>query len=271
MPRHSFRQRRNDTAPSTNVVYGLNPVREVVARSPRMIATLYVARALRAAESLVVEARRLGIPVESAESEALDRMSGGGNHQGVVARTKPFEFQAIEDVMAAMPSLVVVLDGITDPQNVGAIIRSAEVLGAGALVLPKDRSAAISATVVRASSGAAVHLPVVQVVNVARALEQLKASGYWIVGLDAAGTSRFRELPPLERAAIVIGGEGKGIRPLVAKSCDFMVAIPVRGRVASLNAAAAAAIGVHELANRVNLGVGAPAGSDRPPPDPGRC
>lgn len=251
MPRHSIRQRRNEPAPTASLVYGLNPVREVMASSPGMIAVMYVARGLRAADALVADARRGGVAVEIAEADALDRMTAGGNHQGVVARTKPFEFRAIEDVIDASPRLVVVLDGVTDPQNVGAILRSGEVLGAGAMILPKDRSAAISPTVLRASSGAAVHLPVAQVVNVTRGLEQLKAAGYWIVGLDAAGTSRFQQLPSFERVAIVIGGEGKGIRPLVIKACDFLVAIPVRGRVASLNAAAAAAIGIHEVANRV--------------------
>jgi 23S rRNA (guanosine2251-2'-O)-methyltransferase len=144
------------------------------------------------------------------------------------------------------------LDGITDPQNLGAIVRSAEVLGAGGIILPRDRNAGVTPAVVRASSGAAVHLPISQVVNLVRALEQVKDAGYWIVGLDAAGRSGFQELPPFERVAIVIGSEGKGIRPLVARACDFMVAIPVRGRVASLNAAAAAAIGIHELATRLS-------------------
>jgi 23S rRNA (guanosine2251-2'-O)-methyltransferase len=250
MPRHSIRPHRSDAAPSTTLVYGLNPVREVVGTSPGMIATLYVTRGLRAAEPLIEDARRHGIAVETVESNALDRMTAGGNHQGVAVRTKPFEFRAIEDVIGAAPALVVVLDGITDPQNVGAIIRSTEVLGGGAVILPKDRSAAVSPTVLRASSGAAVHLPVAQVVNVTRALEQLKAAGYWIVGLDAAGTSGFQQLPTSDRWTIVIGGEGKGIRPLVARACDFLVGIPVRGHVASLNAAAAAAIGIHELANR---------------------
>lgn len=254
MPRHSTRPHRTDATPTTSLVFGLNPVREVLVSSPRMIATLYVARGVRTAEPLVADARRHGIVVEVVDPDALDRMTAAGNHQGVAARTKPFTFHEIEDVTEAAPGLVVVLDGITDPQNVGAIIRSAEVLGAGALILPKDRSATVSPTVLRASSGAAVHLPVAQVVNVARGLEQLKAAGYWIVGLDAAGSSRFQELPSFERAAIVIGGEGKGIRPLVAKACDFMVAIPVRGRVASLNAAAAAAIGIHELANKLAPG-----------------
>lgn len=255
MPRHSIRTHRNNAAPVAGLVYGLNPVREVVATSPSVIEILYVARGLRAAEPLIGDARRHGLAVEIVESDALDRMTAGGNHQGVAALAKPLGLRTIEDVIAAGPALVVVLDGITDPQNLGAIIRSAEVLGGGAVILPKDRSAAVSPTVLRASSGAAVYLPVAQVVNVSRGLEQLKAAGYWIVGLDAAGTSEFQQLPMSERWAIVIGGEGKGIRPLVARACDFMVGIPVRGRVTSLNAAAAAAIGVHELAKRVNPGV----------------
>lgn len=267
MARHSFRTRRNESPPSTNLVYGLNPVREVVACAPRMIAALYVVRGLRAAEGLVAEARRHGIAVEFLELDTLERMSAGGHHQGVAARTRPFEFQAFEDIMEVAPRLVVILDGITDPQNAGAIIRSAEVLGAGAMVLPKDRSAAISSAVLRASSGAAVHLPVAQVVNVARGLEQMKAAGYWIVGLDAAGPSRFRELPVFARVAIVIGGEGKGIRPLVAQACDFMVAIPVRGRVASLNAAAAAAIAIYELADKAGGGGGDPTDGTGPVPE----
>lgn len=219
---------------------------------PHAITTMYVARDAHAVERLVPEARERGIFIEIVDHDTLDRMSGGGNHQGVAARTRAFTFSSLEEVMQVAPPLVVVLDGLTDPQNVGSIIRSAEVLGAGALVLPKDRSAAISPAVLRASSGAAVHLPVAQVVNVARGLELLKAAGYWIVGLDASGPSRFRDLPTIARGALVVGSEGKGIRPLVAKTCDFMVALPLRGRVASLNAAAAAAIGIYELAERVS-------------------
>lgn len=251
MRRHSFRQRRTDAAPPTDMIFGLNPVQEVLVASPQLIEKMFVVRGVQVGERLLVEARRQAIAVETIERGQLDVMTSGGHHQGVAVRAKPFAFVALEDVLRVPPSIVVVLDGITDPQNVGAILRSAEVLGAGALVLPKDRSAGISPTVMRASSGAAVFLPIAQVVNVVRGLERIKDAGYWTVGLDASGASRFRDLPSTERTAIVIGGEGKGIRPLVARACDFLVAIPVRGRVASLNAAAAAAIGIHELASRL--------------------
>lgn len=231
---------------------GLNPVLEVLRVSPNLVERLYLAPALQAGERIAAEARVLGIAVEITDRTVLDQMTAGAHHQGVAIRTRPFAFVAIEDLLRAAPPLLVVLDGITDPQNLGAIVRSAEVLGAGGLVFPKDRSVGVTPTVVRASSGAAIHLPMVQVVNLVRALDQLKESGYWIVGLDAAGTSKFQDLPAFERASVVIGGEGKGMRPLVARSCDFTVSIPVRGRVSSLNAAAAAAIGIHEIRSRLS-------------------
>lgn len=251
MPRHSFRQRRTDVVPSSDVLFGLNPVREAMLASPRTVERLFVASGVQVADRVAGEAKSLGIPVEVTDRVALDRMTGGGHHQGIAAKTKPFSFSPIEDLLRVAPRLLVVMDGITDPQNLGAIVRSAEVLGAGGAILPKDRNVGVTPAVIRASSGAAVHLPISQVVNLVRALEQIKEAGYWIVGLDAAGESRFQDLPQFERLALVVGGEGKGIRPLVARSCDFTVAIPVRGRVTSLNASAAAAIGLYELAARM--------------------
>jgi len=251
MPRHSFRQGRRESASSNDLIFGLNPVLEALRVAPDTLEKMYVARGVQAADRLVAQARALGVVVEMTERDVLDRMTAGGHHQGAAVRTKPFCFVAIEDLLRRAPALLVALDGITDPQNLGAIVRSAEVLGAGGVVLPKDRNAGVTPAVVRASSGAAVHLPVAQVVNLVRALDLIKQAGYWIVGLDAAGWSRFQDLPRFERAVIVIGGEGKGMRPLVARACDFTVAIPVRGRVSSLNAAAAAAIALHELASRL--------------------
>jgi 23S rRNA (guanosine2251-2'-O)-methyltransferase len=219
--------------------------------APRTIERLYVARGADVADGLVAEAQRLGVAVEITDRQRLDDMTGGEHHQGVALQTKPFAFAAIEDVLRRAPSMVAVLDGIVDPQNLGSIVRSAEVLGAGGVLIPKDRSAGVTPAVIRASSGAAIHLPIAQVVNLVRGLEQLKGEGYWIVGLDPGGRSRFQDLPRFDRVALVVGSEGHGMRPLVQRACDFVVAIPVRGRVASLNAATAAAIGFHELAARL--------------------
>jgi 23S rRNA (guanosine2251-2'-O)-methyltransferase len=251
MPRHSSRNRRGGAAPSSDVLFGLNPVSELIRASPEAIQKLYVARGAHAVDRVVAEARAREMVVDVVDRELLDGMTGGGHHQGDAARTKPFAFVALEDLLASPPTIVTVLDGIEDPQNLGAIIRAVEVLAAGAMVLAKDRSAGVTPAVVRASSGAAVHVPIAQVVNVARTLEQLKGAGYWIIGLDVEGTSRFQDLPSFERVALVIGGEGRGIRSLVMRACDFVVAIPVRGKVASLNAATAAAIALHELTTRV--------------------
>jgi 23S rRNA (guanosine2251-2'-O)-methyltransferase len=251
MPRHSIRQRSNRSAAAIDVLFGRNPVLEVMRLAPDTIQKLWVARGADMGERLVADARTTGVVVEIVDRQALDAMTGGGHHQGVALQTKPFAFMAVENLIQRAPAMLAVLDGIVDPQNLGAIVRAAEVLGAGGVVIPKDRSASVTPAVIRASSGAAVHLPMAQVVNLVRGLEQLKESGYWIVGLDAEGRSTFQDLPRFERVALVVGSEGHGMRPLVTRACDFVVAIPVRGRVASLNAATAAAIGLHELGSRL--------------------
>lgn len=251
MARHSFRQRSPRSAAAIDVLFGRNPVLEVMRLAPGTIEKLWVAHGADISERLVADARALGILVEIVDRQVLDAMTGQGHHQGVALQTKPFAFMAVEDLIQRAPGMVAVLDGIVDPQNLGAIVRAAEVLGAGGVVIPKDRSASVTPAVIRASSGAAVHLPMAQVVNLVRGLEQLKAAGYWIVGLDAEGRSTFQDLPRFDRVALVVGSEGHGMRPLVARACDFVVAIPVRGRVASLNAATAAAIGLHELGSRL--------------------
>lgn len=233
------------------MVFGRNPVMELLRGSPASIERLYLAEGAQGIEPMLAAARSIGIAVEIVGRQILDDFAKGGHHQGVAAATKPLAFVAVEDLVASAPTLLVALDGIQDPQNLGAIIRAAEVLGAGGVVIPKDRSAGLTAATIRASSGAAIHLPIAQVVNLARAIEDLKAASYWIVGLDAGGTSRFQDLPRLERVTLVVGGEGRGIRPLVARACDFTVAIPVRGRVASLNAATAAAIALYATGERL--------------------
>ena len=251
--RRSHRTHRDEPTAAHDVIFGVNPVREALRGSSASLGGLYYVPGVQAVAGIAEEARTRGLAIEATNREALDAMTHGGNHQGIAVRTRPFAFVELEELVGTRPPLLVVLDGITDPQNLGAIVRSAEVLGAGGLVLPKDRSAQVTPAVVRASSGATAHLRMARVVNLVRALGQVKDAGYWIVGLDGDGPSQFRDLPSFDRAAVVIGAEGRGIRPLVARGCDFTVAIPVRGRVASLNAAAAAAIGLYEIAERLRL------------------
>jgi 23S rRNA (guanosine2251-2'-O)-methyltransferase len=251
MRRHSSRPPTPSTSESTAIVFGANPVLEALAAAPESIRAVVIDARSEAGARAAERARALGIAVETADRNALDRLTGGGHHQGVAARTRPFAYAAFEDVLTRAAPLLVALDGVTDPQNLGSILRSAEVLGAGGVILPRDRAAAVTPAVIRAASGASAHLPVAQVVNLVRALEDAKRQGYWIVGLDVEGTSRFQQLPALERALLVVGGEGHGIRPLVRRGCDFSVAIPMRGRVASLNAAVATAIGLYALRERL--------------------
>jgi 23S rRNA (guanosine2251-2'-O)-methyltransferase len=200
------------------VLFGLNPVLEVMRASPSAIEKLYVAHGVQVAERILDEARSQGVIVELVDRQLLDAITSGGHHQGVAARTKPFSFVSIEELLARPPRIVTVLDSIEDPQNLGAIIRSTEVLGGGAVVISKDRSAGVTPAVMRASSGAAIYMPVVQLVNLVRGLEQLKAGGYWIVGLDAEGQSKFQDLPRFDRVALVVGNEGSGMRAPVTRS-----------------------------------------------------
>jgi 23S rRNA (guanosine2251-2'-O)-methyltransferase len=246
--RRSPRPRKDAT--STSLVFGINPVIELLRASPASIERLWVVP--DAAGSRVrEESTRVGVAVEAIDRAGLDRLTDGGHHQGVAAQTRPFAYADIETLLEAGPPLLVALDGITDPQNLGAIVRTAEVLGAGGLIVPRDRNAPVTAAAIRASSGATAYLPIAQVVNLVRALATAKERGYWIVGLSLTGTSTFQALPPLERALLVVGSEGKGARPLVLDACDFLVRIPGRGRVQSLNAAVAAAIGLYALSERV--------------------
>ena len=251
MRRHSSRSHRTSQPARSDVLFGINPVRELLSASPESVERVYVVSGAQVAERVAEEARARRIVVETVDRDDLDDMTARGHHQGLAARVRPPSPVPFEDMLRGEPQLMVALDGITDPQNLGAILRSVEVLGGGGVIVPKHGSAGLTPAVVRASSGAALHLGVCEVVNLVRALEQLKEKGYWIVGLDGEGPSRFQDLPQFERAVLVIGGEGKGIRPLVSRACDFLVAIPVRGRVGSLNAAAAAAIGIYELATRL--------------------
>jgi 23S rRNA (guanosine2251-2'-O)-methyltransferase len=260
MRRHSSRPPTRSTPESTGIVFGANPVLETLAAAPESIQVVVIDPRSEAGTRVGERARELGVAVESVERSALERLTGGGHHQGVAARTRPFVYTAFEDVLARAAPLLVALDGVTDPQNLGSILRSAEVLGAGGVVLPRDRAAAVTPAAIRAASGASAHLPVAQVVNLVRALEEAKLQGYWIVGLDVGGVSRFQQLPALERALLVVGGEAQGIRPLVRRGCDFLVGIPVQGRVASLNAAVATAIGLYVLGER--LRADRPQGSD---------
>jgi 23S rRNA (guanosine2251-2'-O)-methyltransferase len=199
--------------------------------------------------SLIELAVKAGVRHEACNDDTLTRMAGTPRHQGIVATAEPFPYADIERVIESQPALLVLADRIQDPHNLGAILRTAEAVGVGAVLIPKDGSVGVTATVEVAAAGAAALVPVGRITNAARALQQLKKVGYWTVGLIARSGIVLYQFDPPERVVVVVGGE-TGMRPLVAKHCDFGVSIPMRGKVESLNASVATAVVLYELARR---------------------
>jgi len=234
--------------PRTNqalTVYGANVVLELL-RSDEPIRQLLCGVGPQR-EAIVAAARRRGVPVREAGREELARLAQGAPHQGVVAVLPGFPFRTLEDLIAPGEQSVLVLDGVQDPRNLGAILRTARAAGAGGVVLPQDRCCGITPVVAAASAGQLFGLPMARVTNVARTLETLKGAGFWTVGLVPGAPRSIFDLDRPGRVALVVGGEGEGIRPLVRRGCDFEVAIPMSPGVESLNASVATAIALYEL------------------------
>lgn len=234
------------TTESGLLVYGTNPVRELL-RSGHRVQGLWI-RSEGIAGSLAAAIDAAGVPVQRVSGAELDRMTGGQRHQGVVARADAFAYAGLHDVLAAPGRGAAVLDGVTDPRNLGAVIRSARAFGLRGVVLPKDRSAGITPVAVAASAGTVFGFAVARVANLVRALEALKESGMWVVGLDASAALAIDEVPHVEEPVVVLGSEGHGLRRLVRDRCDFVVRIPMAGGVESLNASVAAALAFQRLA-----------------------
>jgi len=232
-----------------NYIYGINAVAEALkarGRSFEWVGVLKERHDLRL-QRVVEECRRNGVAVRFLPRPDLDRMAGNNAHQGVVAVTSAKQYNDLDDVVAAKRgrySLIVVLDGIEDPHNLGAILRTADASGADGVVIPERRAAGVTATVTKASAGASEHLPIAKVTNIARTL---KEKNLWIVGLDERGKQSYDALDYNMDCAIVLGSEGKGVHDLVAKKCDFLVSIPMLGKVPSLNVSVAAGVMLYEI------------------------
>jgi 23S rRNA (guanosine2251-2'-O)-methyltransferase len=230
---------------------GIHAVREAL-ESGRALERIVVARGRHGdrIEELVRSAREHGVPVRFEERAQLDRLAGTAQHQGVVALAGAKKAASFEDLVSAAKTgnagLLVLLDGVEDPHNLGAVIRSALASGASGVVLPERRAAGLNETVARAAAGALEHLPVARVVNLARSMEELKEAGYWLVGLDEHAPKNYTEVDLTGAIAIVLGGEGGGLHELVKKRCDFLVSIPTTGPVRSLNVSVAAGIVLFE-------------------------
>jgi 23S rRNA (guanosine2251-2'-O)-methyltransferase len=240
------------------ILYGLNPVRELLRAASAEVSELWLAEGgTRGAAFAELErlARSVGAKVRSAPRPKLDRLAGTDRHQGVVAVVAEFRYADIDGVLArasesGRPPLVVVLDGVEDPHNLGAIIRSAHALGAHGVVIPRDRAVGVTAAAAKASAGAVERCAVARVTNVAKSLEQLKEAGVWSVALAADGERTLASLDLRGPTALVLGGEGEGLRPLVRKTCDFSAHIPMTGELDSLSVSASAAIALYEAARQ---------------------
>ncbi len=203
---------------------------------------------------IVERAKAADVPVVTVARGELDAVSSRGAHQGVIAEAAPFAYAELAGMIAradgAERVLLVVLDHVTDPGNLGAIVRSVEVVGGAGVVIPRDRAAGVGPVVHKSSAGATAHLPIARVTNIARALEELKTAGFWVSGADERASQDLWSAPLDGRIALVMGAEGSGLARLTRERCDFLVSIPVRGSVTSLNVAQAATVLAFEWLRR---------------------
>jgi len=235
------------------IIYGIHAVMEAMRHGSGAIKELIVAagRGGASIQNILALASQKAIPVVIKDRIYLNDMAGCKRHQGIVALCEAYAYAGVDDVIDNRPtlnnSLVLVLNGVTDPQNLGALIRTAHCLGVNGIIIPENRAAAVTAAVVKASAGAAHRTPVAQVVNLARTIEYLQERGFWIYGADAGGDTDIEKFDDNGPVALVMGSEGKGLSPLVRKKCDFLLCIPMVGVVGSLNVSVAAGIILYEI------------------------
>jgi len=236
------------------VVYGINPIKILLSQQETPLKKIIIAdgRSGSSVKEIVDGARQKKIPVEWRERQYLDELTGRTEHQGIIGLRDPFAYADLDDLLKNRDphlshDLILILDGILDPQNLGSIIRSAHCLGANGVVIPTDRAASVTPAVIKASAGSAEQLPVARVTNLSQTIDYLKDKGFWIYGADAHGAGNIREQNFSGPVVLVMGSEAKGLRPLVKKKCDFLVSIPMAGNFDSFNVAVAAGIIQYEI------------------------
>lgn len=249
-PTYNMEKENRNTEKSENIICGRNPVMEAL-KSGANIDTVYIDGNGGSLGVIRRIAKEKGIVVKDADDKKLSRLSGGASHQGVVAEGACGEYVTVEDILAVSRKkgtkpFIIICDEIEDPHNLGAIIRTAETSGADGIIIPKRRSASLNTTVFKTSAGAASYVPVARVSNLASCIDTLKENGVWIYGTDASGTD-YSETDFTGGVALVIGSEGFGMSKLIQKKCDFMIKLPMLGRINSLNASVAAGIFMYEV------------------------
>jgi len=238
---------------STFYIEGKNPVLEAL-HSDRIIDKIYITAGNKDSviKSIISLAKEKGIIIQEVSKEKLDKMAKTQNHQGVIALSPPYRYYELEEVMELIREkkekpLFLILDEINDPVNLGSLMRTADASGVHAIIIPKRRSVGLTPAVARVSMGAIEYVPVIRVNNIARTIEELKDKGIWIFGADAAAESLYYQADFNTPMALVLGSEGKGLRPVVKEKCDFLIKIPMLGRISSLNVGVAGAVILFEV------------------------
>jgi 23S rRNA (guanosine2251-2'-O)-methyltransferase len=231
-------------------IYGVNPVSEALQSGYCRIKEIVLAqgRSPAALEAVITRAQSKKIPVRTMERSQLDSLTKNALHQGVVAMIEQFDYADLDSVLqdGERNPLLLILDGLEDPRNLGALIRTADACGVWGVIIPKDRAVGITPAVVKSSAGAVFHIPVVRVTNIPSTLREIKERNIWVAGAAADAQTNLYQHDLTIPLAVVIGGEGRGVRPLVKRTCDLLVSIPMRGQVNSLNASVAGSIILYE-------------------------
>ena len=227
-------------------VYGIRPVVEALGSGRRKVFEVIDAVGN---EEVANAAAARGVAVKRASRQRVEELSRGGIHQGVVARVEPYPYSGLEEILSSHEPLVLVLDGVTDPRNFGAVLRAADGAGASGVVIPKDRAVGVTAAAVKASAGSSEHVRVARETNLRRAVEAMKRAGLWVYAAEVGGTP-YTELDLAGAVALVLGSEGRGVRRLVREGCDGTVSIPMLGAVESLNVSVASAVLLYEARRR---------------------
>jgi 23S rRNA (guanosine2251-2'-O)-methyltransferase len=238
-------------ADQPELLYGLHAVREALRAGTRPLQRLLVQRTDRQFADLVQLAKSKRIPIHIEPPAALDRLAPGGRHQGVIAFVAAKAYSSTEEILERArtrgePPFLVILDGVEDPHNLGAVLRTAEAAGVHGVFIPERRAAGLTSVVAKVSAGALDHMLVARVGNLSRLIEALKEAGVWIYGVEPSAPTQYTGIDMTGPVALVLGGEGEGIRPGVLKECDDCISIPMRGKVESLNVSAAVAVVVFE-------------------------
>jgi 23S rRNA (guanosine2251-2'-O)-methyltransferase len=225
------------------VIYGIRPVVEALKSERRKVFEIFDAVG---DEEVAKAAGARGVKPKRVSRQRVDELARGGVHQGVVARVEPYPYSGLGEMLAAPEPLILVLDGVTDPRNLGAVLRDADAAGASGVVVPKDRAAGVTAAAVKASAGASEHVRVARETNLRQAIERMKAAGLWVYAAEAGGTP-YTQLDLAGPVGLVFGSEGRGVRRLVREACDGELSIPMLGNVASLNISVAAGVLLYEV------------------------